>query len=186
MSKENDEKVVQDIIEYANHEIKKSKKKYLIITLSILGVIAIFLSAYLLVFEFEVPVAYVEDMIEVNVPVDKGLDVKINLSNYKNAKAVLVKTDEDSYDLYICITQTLFTKLFDDSDYSDNMLRVGNRLVVDFQSGLLRGHMPSGYSSEDIMHVYYIDNLTNEMMVKNDDELANYENKTLIWTRDPA
>ena len=186
MNKENDEKVVQDIIEYANHEIKKSKKKHLIITLSVLGTIAFLLSAFLLVFVYETPVKYTEDVVTVNVPADKGLDIKVNLSNYKNAKAVLVKTSDESYDLYICITQTLFTKMFDDNDYSNNMLRVGNRLVVDFQSGLLRGHMPSEYSAEDIMNIYYVDNLTNDLLVKNDDELVRYENKILVWTRDLA
>ncbi len=36
MSKENNEKIVDEIIEYANDEIKKSKKKHLIIFLSTL------------------------------------------------------------------------------------------------------------------------------------------------------
>ena len=36
MSKENNEKVVNEIIEYANNEIKKSKKKHLLILLSVL------------------------------------------------------------------------------------------------------------------------------------------------------
>lgn len=36
MRKENDEKIVNEIIEYANKEIKKSKKKHLMISLSVL------------------------------------------------------------------------------------------------------------------------------------------------------
>jgi len=53
MSKENDEKVVKEIIEYANKEIKKSKKKHLMILLSILISIAILSAALLFVFTFE-------------------------------------------------------------------------------------------------------------------------------------
>ena len=40
MSKENNEKIVNEIIEYANHQIKRSQKKHLLILLSVLiGVI---------------------------------------------------------------------------------------------------------------------------------------------------
>ena len=53
MSKEHDEKVVKEIIEYANNEIKKSKKKHLIILLSILIGIVILSVALILVFTFE-------------------------------------------------------------------------------------------------------------------------------------
>ena len=50
MSKENDEKVVKEIIEYANNEIKKSKKKHLAILLSILLSIVILSAVLILVF----------------------------------------------------------------------------------------------------------------------------------------
>ena len=53
MSKENDEKVVQEIIEYANNEIKKSKKKHLVILLSILISIVILSAVLVLVFTVE-------------------------------------------------------------------------------------------------------------------------------------
>lgn len=53
MSKENDEKIVQEIIEYANKEIKKSKQKHLIILLSILISIIILSAVLVLVFTIE-------------------------------------------------------------------------------------------------------------------------------------
>ena len=53
MSKENDEKVVREIIEYANNEIKKSKKKHLVILLSILISIVILSAVLVLVFTVE-------------------------------------------------------------------------------------------------------------------------------------
>lgn len=53
MNKENNEKVVREIIEYANKEIKKSKKKYLMILLSILISIVILSAALLFAFTFE-------------------------------------------------------------------------------------------------------------------------------------
>mgnify|MGYP000441117307 CR=1 FL=1 len=53
MSKDNDEKVVKEIIEYANNEIKKSKKKHLFILLSILTGMVILSSVLILVFTNE-------------------------------------------------------------------------------------------------------------------------------------
>ena len=52
MSKENDEKIVNEIIEYANSEIKKSKKKHLMILFAILISVIILSVALLLVFTF--------------------------------------------------------------------------------------------------------------------------------------
>ena len=49
MSKENNEKVVNEIIEYANNEIKKNKKKHLMILLLVLTSVVILSVASLLV-----------------------------------------------------------------------------------------------------------------------------------------
>ena len=48
MNKEHNEKVVNEIIEYANNEIKKSKKKHLLILLSVLIGVILFSVATLL------------------------------------------------------------------------------------------------------------------------------------------
>ncbi len=52
MSKENNEKIVKEIIEYANNEIKKSKKKHLLILLSALMSVIMLSIALLLVLTF--------------------------------------------------------------------------------------------------------------------------------------
>lgn len=52
MGKENNEKIVNEIIEYANHEIKRSKKKHLLILLSVLISVIILSVALLVVFTF--------------------------------------------------------------------------------------------------------------------------------------
>lgn len=53
MRKDNDEKIVKEIIEYANNEIKKNKKKHLLILLSILTGMIILSSILILVFTIE-------------------------------------------------------------------------------------------------------------------------------------
>ena len=184
MNKEDAEKVVKDTIEYANQEIKKSKIRYLRTCLIIFLILVSLAIVYLLMFKYEIPVEYSKEIVEVNIPEDKGIDIKINLENYKNANAILVKIDENTYDLYINVTQTLANKIFKDKDKSNNMLRVGNNIVVDFQSGRLRGYLPNGNNTESIKHIYYIDNISNKTMCMSDTELINYKNKTLIWERD--
>lgn len=175
MSKEKNEAAVKEIIEYANNEITKSKKKHLTILLSILASIVLLSATFFFVFMYEMPVPYSEDLIEVNIPVDKGLDIKVNLSNYKNAKAFLAQNDENTFDLYINVSQTLATKMFNDKDKSNNFLRVGNSMVVDYQSGLLLGELPNGYSDESVMNIYYID----KFYAKN----ITTKNGVLVWTR---
>ena len=183
MSKENNEKVVKEIIEYANNEIKKSKKKFTIILISVIAGIALIATAIFSAFAIEMPVPYTEGMIEAEIPVDEGLDISINLPNYKNAKAILVNVDENSYDLYICVNQTLATKIWRDSDNANNLLRAGNGIVVDYQSESICGYLPNDPKAENIANVYYVDNLSENMLIMNDAELIEYENKVLIWAR---
>lgn len=175
MSKEKDEATVKEIIEYANNEITKSKRKHLTILLSELASIVLLSTTFFFVFMYEMPVSYSEELIEVNIPVDTGLDIKVNLPNYKTARVFLAQADENTYDLYINVSQTLATKIFNDKDKSDNFLRVGNNIVVDYQSGLLMGSLPSGYNDESIMNIYYIDRFSAKNITTN--------NGILVWTR---
>ncbi len=165
-------------------KLKVLRKKYLKNLFIVFGIVLTSIILFLIVFEYEIPVKYNKNLIQVNIPLDQGLDIKINLSNYKNAKALLVKIDEDSYDLYINITQSLVTKIFTDNDKSDNVLRVGNGIIIDFNSNTLRGVMPNKSSDKNIKHIYYVDNLSSKIMVMENDELINYTNKVLIWERE--
>lgn len=179
MNKDEAEKLIKDTIEYANKEIKKSKTIYL--TSFLLFILLV--SMYIIIFKYEIPVKFTNKIVEVKIPEDKGIDININLENYTNANSILVKTDENTYDLYINITQTLATKLFHDSDISNNLLRVSDSIIVDFNSSSVRGFIPNGNNSESIKHIYYIDNLSNKVMTMSDNELINYSNKILIWER---
>ncbi len=165
-------------------KLKVLRKKYLKNLFIVFGIVLTSIILFLIVFEYETPVKYNKNLIQVNIPLDQGLDIKINLSNYKNAKALLVKIDEDSYDLYINITQSLVTKIFTDNDKFDNVLRIGNGIIIDFKSNTLRGVIPNKSSDKNIKHIYYVDNLSSKIMVMDNAELINYTNKVLIWERE--
>ncbi|MGN0606357.1 MAG: hypothetical protein ACI4JM_07530 [Oscillospiraceae bacterium] len=180
MNKNKAESVIRETIEYANKEIEKHKKKTfkgIMIAICCLSVLVV---AYLVVFRLETPVRYNESIITVNVPEDKGLDININLNNYKSAKGILVKTSDNTFDLYLGLTQTLYTRA---TNSDTRLIRANNDIIVDYNSDKLIGFMPEESSAENIMNIYYVDNFTDEVMYMDDSELINYEKKTLIWTR---
>lgn len=183
MNKNEAEKIIKDTIEYANEEIKRSKKKYLKLSLIIFGILIFLIVLYFGIFKYEMSIKYNDKLINVKIPEDTGLDIYVNLENYKRVKAVLVKTSENTYDLYINVTSTLSNEMFNDNDKSDNFLRVGNGIILDFQSGELRGYIPNGYRSDAIKNIYYIDNLSNRINSMDDNELINYKDKVLVWSR---
>ncbi len=184
MDKNESEQIIREMIEYANKEIQKSKRRsrYLICGI-LLGVLTLFL-AYRMLFHYEIPVAYREGLVNVVIPVDEGLDIHIELPNYKKANAVLVKTGDDTYDLYIGVMQTAATKVLMDTDDHNDFLRVGNGIILDHQSEQLLGFIPEENSEESIQRIYYLDDLSEEIMAKDDQELIKNQEKTLIWERD--
>lgn len=183
MTNKKTEQIVEDTIKYANDEISRIKKKYLKTGFSIFVGILIIVSLFMFVFKYEIPTKYNDKLIEVLNPVDQSLDLQINLSNYSEAKAILVKADDESYYLYVNVTRTLSTKTFKDKDKTDHMLRVGNGMIFDFQSKTIRGYIPNGLDTSVIKRIYYIDNLSNEILTKSDDKLLDLKDKTLIWER---
>ena len=183
MNKNEAEKIIKDTIEYANEEINRSKKKYLRVSLIVFGILIFLIGLYLGIFKYETPVKHSDKLINVKIPEDGGLDIYVNLENYKRMKAVLVKTSDNTYDLYINVTSTLSNKMFNDNDKSDNFLRVGNGIILDFQSGELNGYIPNGYKSDTIKNIYYIDNLSKRINSMDDNELINYKDKVLVWSR---
>lgn len=184
MNDKKPEQIVEDTIKYANEEIKRIKSKYL--TKVILSVfLLIFITLFtVLVFKYERPLKYDKSMLEVVIPKDDGIDIKIKLSNYTATKAVLVKVDERSYDLYINVTTTLASKIFKDKDKENNLLRVGNGMIFDFQSETLRGYIPNGFNNYVIKRIYYIDNLSSKISTLADNKLNSHKNKILIWERE--
>ena len=168
MSKETDEKVIKEIVEYANSEIKKSKKKHQMILILVLASVILLSTAIFYMFTYEWSVSYSEDLFDVGISVDKSLIIKIN-QPYKNAKAMLVQVDENTYDLYFNVSRTLSTKIFNDNDKSNDFLKVINLMVIDYQSGeilTLWSLIPEDLSN--IRNIYYTENFTNENIVNND------------------
>lgn len=177
MTKDNQEKFVEETIQYANHEIKRIKKN---IYLKTFGLIFIF-GIVLLFINMRIPVKYKENMVEVSQSVDQALNINVHLPNYKGMEGILVKTNDASYDLYIGINKTLITSLIKDKDDSDHLLRVGNGMIVDFKSESLRGFMPDDLDYKAIKQVYYLNDLSKKIKSLSNQELLDINEKILIW-----
>lgn len=180
MNKKEVEQTLKNTIEYSENEIKRNKRKYLKIGISILVIFFVLVLSYQFALKYEMPAKYKEGIIDVKIPEDKGIDIYTSLLNYKEFNYVLVK-NEDNYDLYISITETLMTKLFKDNNIyigNTHFLRVSGTSIKDFKSGKNSVH---GIKEESIKRIYYV----NKILKENEDTqwLSNNANKTLIWER---
>ncbi len=183
MEKNESEKIIKETIEFANQEIKKVKRKSNYVIGGVIVGVLVLLAAYLLLFVCESPVKYREDIVQVVIPEDEGIDIRVKLPNYTRANAVLVKTGEGSYDLYIGIMQTAATKMFKDTDPANDLLRVGNGIVFDFQGEQHLGNLPNGIDENAVEHIYYLDDLSDKVRAMPDEDLMAMENKTLVWEK---
>lgn len=178
MKKDEVEQTLKETIEYSNKEIKKTKQKYIKIIISIFVVFILLLFTYLFAKNYEMPVKYREDMLDVKIPVDEGIDIRVSLLNYTKMGSFLVKMGEDNYDLYINVTQTLMTKIFKDNNMSNNFLRV-NYGITDYQS---HNSNPNEVDDNSIKRIFYINKILDKEI--SEEELIHYKDKTLIWERD--
>ncbi len=183
MDKNESEQIIREVIEYTNREIQKSKRRSRrLVGCVILGVLALLLF-YQLVFHYEFPVPYQDGMIKVVIPVDEGLDIHVELKNYKTAYALPVQTSDSTCDLYIGVSHTPATMLIKDFDNADNFLRAGNGILLDHQSGHFRGVIPGENKEDSINRIFYLDDFSVEVTTMTNQELMDYEGKTLIWER---
>ncbi len=184
MDKNESEQIIREVIEYTNREIQKSKRRSRrLVACVLLGVLALLL-CYQVVFHYEFPVPYQDGLINVVTPVDEGLDIHVELKNYKAASALLVQTSDTTYDLYMGVSQTPATMLIKDFDPHNNFLRASNGILLDHQSERFQGAIPGEHKEDAIMRIYYLDDFTVEVATMTDQELMEYEGKTLIWERD--
>ncbi len=184
MEKNEVEQLIREAIEYANQEVQKSKRRSRrLVGCVLLGVLALLLCCQF-IFHYEFSVPYRDGMIRVVIPEDEGIDIHVELKNYKTARALLVQTSDSTYDLYMGVSQTPATMLIKDFDPHNNFLRAGNGILLDHQSERFEGAIPGEHKEDAIMRIYYLDDFAVEITTMTDQELMEYEGKTLIWERD--
>ena len=178
MNKESIEQTLKNTIKYSEQEIKRSKKTYFKIGIAILLTFFVLFISYQFALKYEMPVKYQEGLTNVVIPVDKGIDIYTSLFNYKEFNHILVKTEEESYDLYVSISTTLMTKMFKDYRPEKHFLRVSGTYITDIKTSKNKLH---GIKEEYIKRIYYVNKVLKEEKIS-PETLQNMP-KTLIWER---
>ena len=157
---------------------KKTVKK---VVLSVIVCLCVVFGCAYALFVPEYVVPYSEDLLRANIPVDKGIDVWVNLDNYCYVQTWDLRDDDGMTDIYLTVMQNNFTKIFDDSDKSDHLWRIGNsnECAICFQ-----GERPNYISGEEpkIRNIYYLEMHPEEVLTMLDEiSFEDYETY-LIWS----
>lgn len=160
---------------------KKMKKRNLVkVILSVVLCLAVIASAAYVLFVPEYVVSYSEGLMEAKIPVDEGVDVYVNLDNYKMVHSYDLRDDEGYTDIYLTVMETNFTRLFKDRDKSDNFWRIGNSNQLGWcaQSGVTR---PISGEKPVVRNIYYLVMHPDEVLYMTDEISFEDYDKHLIW-----
>lgn len=161
---------------------KNMKKRNIVkVVVSVVLCLAVIASAAYVLFVPEYVVPYSEDLMEAKIPVDEGVDVYVNLDNYKQVRCWDIRDDEGYTDIYLTVMETNFTRLFKDTDKSDNFWRIGNSNRISWcaQSGVTN---PVSGENPKLRNIYYLVMHPDEVLYMTGEiSFEDYETH-LIWT----
>jgi len=95
------------------------------------------------------------DLASVNAPEDGGLDIKINVGNYKNAYATYTMDENGKAIVYFTVEQNLLSACMTDEDSGDKIIRIANNICVSYHNANdeLQFHLPE---NAEVTEVYYV------------------------------
>lgn len=156
---------------------KRNLRKIVLSTVSVLLVILV-LGYLAVVPEFVVPGS--EGMAWARIPMDGGLDVYIERENYKNAYANYRLYEDGTCDLYISVTDNLWTLLFPAAEDRECFVRIGGRVCASYDNW---GDNTLFVLDEPtiVRNVYYAPLPGEELMSMSGEELSRLGDKVLVW-----
>lgn len=173
-----------------NFKKKMGKKNFKKVVVSVIVSLAIILGGAYMLFVPEFNVPYSEDLLTAKIPVDEGIDVWVNLPNYTNVYSKAVYNENDEIDIYLTVTQNLWSMIMPDSDKANNFWRTNGFIGVSFQAS---DDMPFKESDIkyfstrcDIVSIHYAEFDSSPTADKNMELSSATYNETatthLIWT----
>lgn len=159
-----------------------TRKNILIAVLAFLASACVIAGGCYALFVPEFVVPYSEDLLQAYIPEDSGIDVKININNYKWVQAWSI-TDEQTgeTDVYLTVMQTLFTKLYTPTDKSDYLWRTHADMSVDFH-GNTTHPFSFGATHEDVQNIYYLEMHPDEVLTMTDGISFDGYETHLVWS----
>ena len=166
---------------FAGFSKKMKKRNITKVFVSVVLCLAVFFAGMYVLFVPEYVVPYSDGLMSARVPEDKGVDVNVNLDNYKEVCAWDIRDEDGNTDIYLTAIQTNYTKLFADSDKSDHLWRVGNSntIGVCYQSA---GVIHLSGENNKVRNIYYLVMDPDEVLYMTDGiSFEGYETH-LIWS----
>ncbi len=161
---------------------KKLKRRNIIkIVVSVVISLAVIASVVYVIFVPEYVVPYSDELLSAKIPIDKGVDVWVNLDNYSYVQSWDLRDEEGNTNIYLTVLQTNFTRLFDDSDKTDHLWRIGalNEMGWCAQSNRIN---PISGENPKVKNIYYLVMHPDEVLRMVDEiSFEDYE-AHLIWT----
>ena len=126
-------------------------------------------------------VKWSEDLIAVSAPDDGGLDIRINVRDYKNAYATYTLDGNGDATVYLAVEQNLLSAFITKGDEAEKIIRIGNHICVSYHNadGELQFHLPE---NTDVKEVYYVEadqSTLQEFTEGNATEMNAY----LVWSK---
>ena len=140
---------------------KMSKKNLIKIAVSVVICVAVLLGGIYTLFIPEFTVPYSEDLMTAKIPVDGGIDVHVNLPNYTQVYSMAEGASDDEFDIYLTVTQTLWSRIAPDFHEGNNFWRTNGFIGVSFQASDEAPFKESDVNyfrtDKKIANIYYVD-----------------------------
>lgn len=162
---------------------KLLKKNFIISAVSIVCVVAIFLGCYSLVFHYETPIEYNEELIDIKLAVDEVIDMFFLGNDYYCSYAFTrtIQNDGIEQDLaFVYYTDTIWTKyLSKPRKPNDYQFTISKNIMIDYG----KNGEPID-SAEEIVAVYYLIGDYKTLVSMSDEEFKNVmKDAILMWEK---
>lgn len=158
---------------------KLTKKNILTVLVAVLCCLCVIGAAGYVLFVPEYVTDYTEGMLDAHIPIDEGIDVTINLKNYKTVETWDIYNEDGSVDIYLTVMQTLFTKIYEPEDKSDFLWRTNNGSCVDFHSS---AYYPLSFGDPPVRNIWYLEMDPDDVLHMTDGiSFEDYETH-LLWS----
>ncbi|MFZ7121833.1 MAG: zf-HC2 domain-containing protein [Eubacteriaceae bacterium] len=176
----------EDQIRYKSLKRLKKKllgKNILISVISILCTFTVILGGYYLTFRYQLPIDYVDRLVNITIADDEVIDIVFNGDNYSCSYAFTKTISQDGIDqniAYIYYTNSLWTKyFFKPQNHKEYQISIGNNIIVDYseKSKIVK-------YEHDITSIYYlIGNYSNLSQLDSEEFNEATQNATLLWEK---
>lgn len=154
-----------------NRKMMKSNTKKVI--LATVAVVAVIVMVCVGMYVPTKTVKWGEDLFTVTTPEDGGLDIGINVRDYKNAYATYTLDENGDATIYLTVEQNLLSAFVTKCDETEKIIRIGNNICVSYHNAdnELQFYLPENTRVKEIYYVQAGQNTLQEITEGNVSEI---------------